>query len=271
MSSLNQIIPNNKSTVRDKALFLVLVIIAFVIILRVLTSLFAWLFSPSENPILIDGTVEAKHMKIISQNPSSKNGVPIMRSVNERDGLDFTWSVWVFLDGYTYKQNEYKHIFHKGNDNITQLGLNKHINAPGLYLTPDTNDLLVIMNTFDKINEEVIVKDVPINKWVNILVRVSNQKQLDVYINGVLTKRHILESVVRQNYEDVYVNMNGGFDGYLSSLRYFNSALGTTSIKKIVSNGPNLNRIESKNYTQSKPKYLSTRWYFNNNDEVYNL
>lgn len=269
-SNLNLSLDKPKSSFVNKLIFIVLLIISFVIILRLSMSLVSWLFQTSGDPILINGTTDAKHMKIIPQNPNLKNSIPILRSTNQPDGLDFTWSVWIFLEGYSYKENEYKHIFHKGNDNMNPLGLIKPINAPGLYLTPNTNDLLVVMNTFDEITEEILVKDIPINKWVNIVVRVRNQKQLDVYINGVLTKRHILGSVVRQNYEDVYVTMNGGFDGYISSLRYFNSALDSSYIKSLVSNGPNMKMIESTDL-QSKPRYLSTRWYFDNNDEVYNL
>ena len=39
--------------------------------------------------------------------------------------------------------------------------------------------------------------------------------------------------------------MNGGFNGYISELKYYNYAIGTTEIDSIVSNGPNLN-IEGK-------------------------
>ena len=104
-----------------------------------------------------------------------------MRSVNDAEGLEFTWSVWIHVDDFTYKQNEYKHVFHKGNDDINittePTGLNFPNNGPGLYIAPKTNNLVVIMNTFNKINEEIVVKDLPLNKWVNVIIRVSNQHQ----------------------------------------------------------------------------------------------
>jgi len=74
-------------------------------------------------------------------------------------------------------------------------------NSPGLYLTPITDNqqnLLIRMNTFEQMNEDVLVEDIPINKWVNVIVR-CDQHQLDIYINGVLTKRHILQGVPKQN------------------------------------------------------------------------
>ena len=60
-------------------------------------------------------------------------------------------------------------------------------------------------------------------------MRCQNQT-IDVYINGVLTKRHILSGVPKQNYSDVHISQNGGFGGYLSSLRYFNYAINTNKI-----------------------------------------
>jgi len=248
-----------------KFAFLIMVLILFIVALRLGASLLTWLFTPSSNPILIDGMINAKQMLRIQQDPSVPGAIPIVRSVNGNEGLEFTWSVWIFVDDFTYKQNEYKHVFHKGNDNInlTQppIGLNYPNNGPGLYITPHTNNLVVIMNTFDKIKEEIVIKDLPINKWVSVIIRVSNQHVLDVYINGVLTKRHQLKSVPKQNYGDVFVSMNGGFSGYTSELRYFDYALGTNKIQSIVDSGPNM-KMKGNDMTKSKPQYLSSRWYF---------
>jgi hypothetical protein len=256
-----------------KFAFLILALILFIVALRLGAWLLSLLFSPSPNPILIKGMINAKQMLRIAQDPSSPGAIPIIRSVNGNEGLEFTWSVWIFVDDFTYKQDEYKHVFHKGNDNINMtdvpIGLNFPNNGPGLYITPHTNNLVVIMNTFDKITEEVVVKDLPLNKWVSVIIRVSNQHVLDVYINGVLTKRHQLKSVPKQNYGDVFVSMNGGFSGNTSELRYFDSAIGTNQIQSIVESGPNM-KITGTDMTQSKPQYLSTRWYFNGTTDSYN-
>ena len=124
------------------------------------------------------------------------------------------------------------------------------------------------MNTFNDINEEIKITDLPLNKWVNVIIRVDNRK-LDVYINGRLTKRHILSGVPKQNYGDVYVAMNGGFSGYISNLHYFNSALDTSHIQSIVDKGPNL-KMKSTDLTKTKPRYLSMRWFFAGNEDGYN-
>ncbi len=253
-----------------KVAFLILVLIAFVTLLRLGSGLLGAIFEPSRSPILIKGMIDSREMKVFPQKPSTKGAVPIMRSVNDDQGMEFTWSVWIYInDLHHYKRDEYKHVFHKGNDDINmndtdaRFGMNQPNNAPGLYITPHTNDLLIAMNTFDKINGEVRIKGVPVKKWVNVIIRLNKQNQLDVYINGTLTKRHILEGVAKQNYGNVYASMNGGFDGNTSELRYFDTAIGMNKIRNIVSKGPNMKLDGTTNSAKSKPYYLSTQWYFN--------
>jgi hypothetical protein len=258
----------NSNSMVAKFAFIILVLIFFVIFLRSGISFLSWLFSPTPNPILLDGMANAKQMIQIPQDPTANGAIPILRSINEKEGLGFTWSVWIYIDDMTYKENEYKHIFHKGNDNINTkiapYGMNFPNNAPGLYLAPMKNDLVVVMNTFSEINEQVTVKDVPLNKWVNVIMRVNEQRELDIYINGKLARRHILSSVPRQNYGDVFVTMNGGFSGFVSSLRYFSSSIGVNDIQNILTDGPNLKTVGD-SMINSQPNYLSMRWFFENN------
>lgn len=254
-----------------KFAFLILALILFVMALRLGTGLLAWIFGPTHSPILINGMINSTHMMRIPQDPNISGSIPILRSVNNTDGLEFTWSVWIFVDNFGYKENDYKHVFHKGNDGINMTnqptGVNFPNNGPGLYITPHTNNLAVIMSTFEDPAEEVVVKDLPLNKWVCVIIRVSKQNQLDVYINGVLAKRHLLKSVPKQNYGDVFASMNGGFSGFTSSLRYFDSAIGTSHIQSIVDNGPNEKMLNGTDKNQSKPQYLSSRWYFSRSED----
>ena len=109
-------------------------------------------------------------------------------------------------------------------------------NSPGLFIAEQNNSLIVTVNTFDHILEEVTIPNIPLNKWVNVVIRVSNLN-LDTFINGNIAVRHRLRSPVKQNYGDVFVNANGGYDGMLSSLRYFNQALSSAEIMDIVRAG----------------------------------
>ena len=257
----------NSENMVSKLTFLALILFLFVLLLRIFTSIITWVFSYSTSPILLNGMINSKQMFQIPQNPASSGAIPILRSVNDDAGIGFTWSVWINIDDFSYKEKDYKHVFHKGNDNINvstaPFGMNFPNNSPGLYIAPDKNDLVVVMNTFDSITEEIKIKDIPLNKWVNVIIRINEQKQLDVYINGRLTRRHILPSVPKQNYGDVYVSMNGGFSGNTSSLRYYAYPIGTNEIQSIVNAGPNTKMISNGGeMSGSAMDYLSTRWFF---------
>jgi hypothetical protein len=274
--SSNSFVSGSKDFLESNSLvakfaFLILALILFVIGMSAGSALLTKLFAFDKSPKIINGMIDSRQMMVIPQDPSKKGAVPIFRSENEREGLEFTWSVWILVNDFSYKEHEYKHVFHKGNDNIqangTDKGINFPNNAPGLYIMPDINALKIIMNTFAEINEEIIVDNLPLHKWVNVIIRVTKQNQLDVYINGTLTKRHMLGSIPKQNYGSIYVSMNGGFSGNTSDLRYFNEAIGTNKIQELLTSGPGTKTIfPDINGDLSKKdanKYLSLRWFMN--------
>lgn len=256
------------NTLVAKFVFLILVIFIFILILRVGVAFLSWWFSPNTSPMLINGLVDANQTIIIPQDPVSKGAIPILRSQNENDGIEFTWSTWVFINGLN-PLGQYKHIFYKGNDNLLSNGMNYPNNAPGLYIAPNTNSLVVIMNTYNMINEEITVPNIPLNKWMNVIIRCQNTT-LDIYINGVITRSIELKGVPKQNNGNVYVGMNGGFDGFISNLQYFNYALGITKINAIVNGGPNTNSSTSSNVYNKDADYLSLRWYLFGSHNQYN-
>lgn len=251
-----------------KVCFLVLIIIIFVIALRLGSRFITWVMSPNKNPMLINGLKDAKKLKIIPQDPKEKGSIPVLRSVNERDGLEFSWSVWLYIDSMVYKQGQKKHIFHKGSstnvdgrnkwgdNNINGMAFPN--NGPGMYLHENKNSLIVVMNTFDDVLEEIQIDDIPLNKWINVVIRVKGKK-MDTYVNGTIVNRHIFQSVPKQNYGDVYVNMNNGFSGLLSSLRYYSYALTGVEVENLVRAGPNLTADDS---LKVFPPYFSLRWFF---------
>jgi len=250
-----------------KAAFLILVVIAFVYVLRACITVIGYLFAPNSSPFLVDGVIDGNIGNlIIPQDPNESNAVPIIRSVNDDVGIGFTWSVWLFI-----KQKELdttttamRHVFNKGSadaTNTTTAGIMSPNNGPGLYLKPDYSGLTVVMSTFAKKDTSVDVDNIPINKWFNVIIRVENTV-LDAFINGDLARRLPLDSVPFQNYGNVNVAINGGFNGNLSSLRYYNTALGTRAIQSIASSGPNLTVLGSSGSAPSTTDYLSTRWFF---------
>lgn len=252
-----------------KFAFLLLVVFGFVVLLRAGISIVSYLVKPNDSPHLIDGMVDATNMIVFPQDPSSNGAVTIYRSVNATDGLEFTWSTWIFINNLQTNAGIYKHVFSKGNSSIGQNGMIEPNNAPGLYIAPNTNALVVVMNTYNVINEEIIIPDIPMNKWVNVVIRCQNTT-LDAYINGTIARSINLIGVPKQNYGDVYVAMNGGFNGYISNLWYYNYALGTSAIQNIVTRGPNTKMIGSSAIDVPTYDYLSLRWFFYGAGDAYN-
>jgi hypothetical protein len=249
-----------------KFAFILLILFAFIVLLRLGMALLGYILRPGNKNKLINGMVDGKQLIVIPQDPESTGSKTITRSVNATDGIEFTWSCWLFIDDLTYNSGKYKCVFYKGNDYATNpeednLGLNFPNNAPGVYIAPNTNELVILMNTFKVINEKITITDIPLNKWINVIIRCSN-RTLDVYINGTITKSHKLTSIPKQNYGNVYIAPNGGFSGYVSNLWYYNHALGTMEISKLVQSGPNTNMVGSKSIKLKNPDYLSLRWFF---------
>lgn len=255
----------NSNSFIAKIAFLFLVIVLFILALRIGFFVLSKIFSFKSNPILLDGMIDSKEMFVIPQNPSTPGAIPVQRSANQDEGIEFTWSTWIFINDLSYKQGQYRHIFHKGNDGINLTtdpkGMNYPNNAPGLYIGPSSNELVAVFNTFNNITEQINIPNFPVKKWVNIILR-CNGNVVDVFINGTLTRRQKLSSVIKQNYGDVFVSMNGGFDGYTSSLRYFSSSLNTSEISSLVNKGPNVTPLGSIDMAKVKnTTYLSQRWY----------
>ena len=69
---------------------------------------------------------------------------------------------------------------------------------------------------------------------------------------------------------DVYVGMNGGFDGNVSNLWYYNYGLSVSEIQNLVVNGPNTTMIGNTGMNLRNPDYLSMRWFFYDAGNAYN-
>jgi len=244
-----------------KFCFLLFVIFIFIILLSLSINLISTLLNPTTKQTLVNGMINASsQMLTITQDPNITGSKTIYRSINASDGIEFTWSVWIYINELN-DNGKFKHVFSKGNYGPNNLGINQPNNAPGLYISPVTNAITIIMNSYNEINEELVIPDIPLNKWVNVMIMCRNQT-LDVYINGLITKSLELSGVPKQNYGDVYVAMNGGFNGYISNLWYYSYALGTLAIQNLVQNGPNTHVTNSSTLHMKDPNYLSLRWYF---------
>lgn len=240
---------------RDDLFYSIIKISVVVLILIAIFYILRYLFmkyqsSLFEAPYLLEGIKNAKHALVISQDPNNAGFIPMPRSVDQ-DGIQFTYSFWLMIDGYDYNAGKWKHIFHKGDQNSYP---NR---APGLWLAPDTNSMRVYMNTQTSILEYVDIPNMPMRKWVHVAV-ILDDTNLDVYINGYLKARHKLSSVPKQNSGDFWCNMYGGFDGFVARIRYFAKAISPEELTAIVKEGPGSGACVG---TDEVPPYLDDDWW----------
>lgn len=277
----------NSNSLIAKISFVILIIICFVILFNIGYWLISLILSPSRTPLLVDGMKDAKVPLMIPQALNQKNAKPIYRSDNQYNGLEFTWSTWFYINDPTDGTTSLKNIFVKGSRaNNSGSDGSFTTNGPGVYLQSNTNTnsdqnvyiseqtmtLLIIMDIFPYqepigsqilYKQEISIENIPIKKWVNLIIRCSSQNVVDVFINGTLVQRVKLYNTVKQNYDNVYISQNGGFDGFISNLKYYNYSIGSFEIDQIVGGGPNLKIDKDNNLKQSNPYYLSTKWLFN--------
>lgn len=250
------------NTIIAKFAFILLILVVFLILFNLGLTIIGYFTEPPQDPYLVNGMIEGTFSKVVKQDPKQANSIQIFRSNDQSKGMEFTWSTWIYLNDLGTKDGQYQHIFSKGDGNFDMSSnLSKVNNAPGLYVNPNNNSFRIKMDTVasNDSNTTIDIDNIPIKKWVHIALRLQNTV-LDVYINGVIVNRLLLNNTPKQNYGDVYICQNGGFSGKLSNLRYYNRALNVFEINSIVSAGPNLKVAE-----EARPvggyKYLSSQWY----------
>jgi len=293
------------NTAISKFIFILFLLIVTLFLFNVGVMALQAMMGYNKNPILLDGMVTAKKTTLISVNPNEPGSVPVYRSVNEDQGVEFTWNVWFFIDGLNPKIPTYSRIFSKGSENASldlsnfcsstatddESCRNIFNSSPGLFISqavkgttmapfidqegnPSKNHvkLVLVMNTYIKkgnatdmtnqtnFAESITIDNVPMKKWVCATIRVQ-QTTVDIYINGTMTQRKKLANLPKQNYYDVKVgDTTDGFDGAISSLRYYSKALSYDDIQSLFGKGPNLKSLDMTGLAGKD--YLSTNWYY---------
>jgi hypothetical protein len=282
----------NSNSIIAKFVFLILILIGFLIFMNLGISLITYSMQPTTSPYVFSGLLSGNNYQIVYQDPKKVGSVTILRSNNAKNGIEFTWSIWLNVQDY-YRSNPsiFQHIFSKGGNGVFDSnGIMQVNNAPGLYLIPSApsgndNRINILPNSYEgnvqmnariymntasskptsdinSVTEYLDIVNIPMKAWFNLAIRVEN-KIMDVYINGVITQRIIFQNVPLQNYGDVYLCGNNGFNGQLSDLRYFNRALNVFEINNIITAGPNLSTNVSSGVSN-----MAFQWY-NTNGGMY--
>lgn len=290
------------NSIVTKVAFLLFIVILFLLLVKLTMTLMAYLYQKKNNPLLINGSLNAKTPLTITRDPLKEKSVALPRSNNQFYGAEFTWSTWLNVQslddlttgatGTTGTAKTYYHVFSVGTNEPGPDGLMTKHNAPGLYLTKRSSSnsdkgydlgLHVVMDT-EPFNEysatntnalnslvhhkEADVSDLPFNNWFHVVVRLENAV-LDVYINGTIVSRIHFDTVPKQNFYDIQVCQNNGFQGFVSNLQYYAHALNIFDINALVLSGPNTKMAIVGNGPNIAPMnsydYLSNMWYYKNN------
>jgi len=173
-------------------------LLGVIITIVILYYLLKYLFSDDR----LTTTNNAKEQIIISKS-----------KLDHQSKSNFTYSIWTYIDDWNYRFGEEKYI------------INKH-NSFTMKFDKDVNNLIIDVNLASDHNlvHTCIVDDIPIQKWVNILVSIYD-RSMDVYINGKLVKTCILENVANSKGQtNIDITPNGGFSGNTASFRYIGDA-----------------------------------------------
>jgi len=257
----------SSNSIIAKSVFLILAVIVFMFVANLGIMLLTYFMEPSRNPYLIKGTAPGNSNIVIKQDPSNADSVPIYRSNNRNKGIEFTWTVWMFIDDIkntaTAGTPEFSHVFSKGNGLFGANGVATVNNAPGVYVSNSTNTLRIYMDTVKENNQYIEITNVPLRKWFHLAIRLQNTT-MDVYMNGVMSGRKLFSEVPKQNYENVLVGHNGGFSGTISNLIYYSRAVNVFELNNEVMFGPNMKQSSrvTDNSSSGYYSYLSNLWYY---------
>ena len=94
--------------------FIVFVIFILLILTQVILRIVVSIYSPKQDVILLPGSISANKPRIITQNSISNTNNYISPSNDRSGGIEFTWSVWIYVEQFNQPTTVYSNIFFKG-------------------------------------------------------------------------------------------------------------------------------------------------------------
>lgn len=172
------------------------------------------------------------------------------KSFNQPDGIAMSYAGWIRVDDFTYRYGVPKVIFSKGDSGA------KHP-CPALLIDGKTNGFMVKVDTFGQ-PEIISVQNIPAKKWIHFAITVD-QDSVNVYINGTLASYNTLTNLPKQNTMPLYISPDGGFDGKIGKLEYYNYTLSSSAVSALLSTAPQQDPSESG--IGPLPPYLDSTWW----------
>jgi hypothetical protein len=139
---------------------------------------------------------------------------------------NFTYSIWIYIDDWSYNYGSEKIIFSKGDSPKVSLGSNE-------------NDLSVSMKIDNGDTTSMCgLPNVPLQRWTNIIITL-NGRSMDLYLNGKLTRTCLLADVPKiDTTSDLLLTPNGGFSGYTTNFKYWSDTINPQQAWNIYKSGP---------------------------------
>jgi len=198
------------------------------------------------DPYTLQDIKSAKDASTIAASYLATNG--------DTPSSNFAYSVWFYINDWNYRYGEPKVIFGRmsnaskdGSGSIE--GVSGVGPCPAVVLGPVENNVAVSLACFpgsqtpsgDSASNAIIhtcmVSNVPIQKWVNLVVSVYG-RSMDLYIDGKLVRTCLLPGTANvNNNADLHVTPSGGFDGWTSRLQYYPNSLNPQEIWNIYTRG----------------------------------
>ena len=205
-------------------------VLLFVVIVVLIYIVYGFI---SKDVSTLSGLTSAQTMQTI--NPSS-----LAASSSSGNTSNFTYSIWMYIDDWNYRYGEEKVIFGR-----MVIGSKTSQPCPSVVLGALENNVIVSLTVFPgqdtvpvtstststsssssssssaSIVHRCAVANVPIQKWVNLLVSVYG-RSMDIYVDGKLVRTCVLPGVAKIDANaPAYITPNGGFSGWTSKFQYF--------------------------------------------------
>ena len=105
-------------------------------------------------------------------------------------------------------------------------------------------------------NQVCTIPNIPIQKWVSIIVTL-NGRDMDTYLNGKLVKTCVLDNAAHVDPDaDLVITPAGGFQGNVSSVKYWSSPVSPQQAWNIYKHGPRGGNSLSDLFTKYQLKFV---------------
>lgn len=186
------------------------------------------------------------------------------------EGGEYTVNTWVYINDWTYRRGQNKHILSIGGDDFKTLsiflGPYKNTLAVRVHTTggsgilPGNSALTTPQSQGDNLSKESLLSmfsgmqqpdglvsserpcDIPsidLQKWIQVTVTLNN-KTADVYMDGKLARSCVLPSFFKVAKKNIQLSLCdfGGYGGFISNTSTYNYALNPEEVWRLYMSGP---------------------------------